>query len=157
MVEVMSGIKVICQNKKARHDYFIEDTFEAGIVLLGTEVKSLREGRANLVDSYAVVESGELFLVNSHISPYTPANQFNHHPNRRRKLLLHKKEIFRLTGKTKEKGYVLIPLKLYFKEGRAKAEISLAKGKKLHDKRATLKQKEAAREMDKAMKGDRNS
>ena len=153
----MSGIKIICQNKKARHDYFIEETFEAGMVLQGTEIKSLREGRANLVDSYAVLESGEMYLINSHISPYAPANQFNHHPNRKRKLLLHKREIMRLVGKTREKGYVLIPLKLYFKGGRAKSEICLAKGKKLHDKRATLKKKEAAREMDKAMKGEINN
>jgi len=151
----MVAIKVICQNKKARHDYFIEETYEAGLVLQGTEVKSLREGRANLVDSYAIVESGELFLINSHISPYTPANQFNHHPNRKRKLLMHKKEVSRLIGKTREKGYILIPLKLYFKEGHAKVELSLAKGKKLYDKRASLKQKEASREMDKAMKRDR--
>ena len=152
----MNGIKIICQNKKARHDYFIDETFEAGLVLKGTEVKSLREGSANLVDSYAVEEKGELFLINSHINPYTPANQFNHHPNRKRKLLLNKREISRLVGKVREKGYVLIPLKLYFKKGLAKAEISLAKGKKLHDKRATLKQKEAIREMDQAMKGNYN-
>ena len=148
----MSGIKIICQNKKAHHNYFIEETFEAGLVLQGTEVKSLRDGRANLIDSYAAIEAGEAFLINVHISPYTPANQFNHHPKRKRKLLLHKKEISRLFGKSKERGYNLIPLKMYFKEGRAKVEISIAKGKKLHDKRATIKRREAEREMDKAMK-----
>lgn len=148
----MKDIKIICQNKKARHDYFIEETVEAGLVLQGTEVKSLREGRANLIDSYASIEAGEAFLINAHISPYTPANQFNHHPKRKRKLLLKKKEISRLIGKTREKGYNLIPLKIYFKEGRAKIEISIAKGKKLYDKRSAIKRREAEREMDKAIK-----
>ena len=148
----MSDIKIICQNKKARHDYFIEESFEAGLVLQGTEVKSLREGRANLIDSYAIVEEGEAFLINAHIGQYTPANQFNHHPKRKRKLLLHKREIFRLVGKSREKGYNLIPLKMYFKEGLVKVEISFAKGKKLYDKRSTIKRREAEREIDKAMK-----
>ncbi|MFQ5443457.1 MAG: SsrA-binding protein SmpB [Nitrospinales bacterium] len=148
----MSGIKIICQNKKARHNYFIEDSFEAGLVLLGTEVKSLRDGKANLVDSYANLEGTEAYLYNCHIGAYTPATQFNHPPMRKRKLLLHKKEISKLIGKVKEKGYSLIPLKIYFKNGKAKVEISLAQGKKQHDKRATIKRKEAEREMDKAMK-----
>lgn len=152
----MSDIKIICQNKKARYDFFIEDTFEAGLVLLGTEVKSLREGKANLVDSYADLEGNEAFLYNCHISAYTPATQFNHPPTRKRKLLLHKKEISKLIGKVKEKGYTLVPLKIYFKNGKAKVEISLARGKKQHDKRATLKRKEAEREMDKAMKSKKH-
>ena len=148
----MDGIKIICQNKKARHNYFIEDSLEAGMVLRGTEVKSLREGKANLVDSYATVERGEIWLNNFHINPYSPASQFSHHPMRKRKLLLNKREIAKLIGKTQEKGYNLIPLKIYFKGGRAKVELSLAKAKKLHDKRATIKKREAVREIDQAMK-----
>jgi SsrA-binding protein len=148
----MTGIKIICQNKKARHDFFIEDTFEAGIMLKGTEVKSLREGKANLADSHAQVENGEVWLLNCHINPYAPASQFSHHPMRRRKLLLHKKEIEKLIGKTREKGYTLVCLKLYFKGGKAKAELGLARAKKLHDKRDTLKKREAQREIDKAIK-----
>ena len=148
----MDGIKIICQNKKARHNYFIEDTMEAGIVLRGTEVKSLRDGRANLVDSYATVERGEVWLNNCHIDPYAPASQFSHHPMRKRKLLLNKREIAKLIGKTQEKGYNLIPLKVYFKAGKAKVELSLAKAKKMHDKRDSLKKREAQREIDKAMK-----
>ncbi|MFQ5485706.1 MAG: SsrA-binding protein SmpB [Desulfobacterales bacterium] len=148
----MNGIKIICQNKKARHNYFIEETMEAGLVLRGTEVKSLREGKANLVDSYATVERGEVWLNNCHINPYAPASQFSHHPMRKRKLLLNKREIAKLIGKTQEKGYNLIPLKIYFKDGRAKVELSLAKAKKLYDKRATIKKREAERQIDKAMK-----
>lgn len=151
----MNGEKYICQNKKAWHDYFIEDTFEAGLVLKGTEVKALREGKANLVDSYASVEGSEVWLNHCHISPYTPATQFNHHPMRKRKLLLHRKEIEKLIGKVQEKGYNLIPLKLYFKEGKAKAEIALAKSKKQYDKRDSIKKREATREIDKAMKKSR--
>ena len=148
----MSETKIICQNKKARHNYFIEDTLEAGLVLKGSEVKSLRDGKANLVDSYALVESDEVWLYNCHIDPYAAANQFNHHPMRKRKLLLHKKEILKLIGKAQEKGYNLIPLKLYFKNGVAKVELSLAKTKKLYDKRASIKKREADREIEKAMK-----
>lgn len=148
----MTGIKIICQNKKARHQYFIESTLEAGLVLQGSEVKSLRDGRANLVDSFAEFEHGEMYLYNCHILHYSPANQFNHNPTRKRKLLLHKKEIARLIGASKEKGYSLIPLKLYFKNGIVKLELSLAKGKKLHDKRETIKKREADREIQKAMK-----
>ncbi|MFQ5717555.1 MAG: SsrA-binding protein SmpB [Nitrospinales bacterium] len=151
----MKDIKIICQNKKARHDYFIEESFEAGLVLRGTEVKSLREGKASLVDSYADIERGEAYLMNCHISPYTEASQFNHHPTRRRKLLLHKKEISRLIGKVREKGFNLIPLKMYFKGGRAKLELSLAQGKKLYDKRAAIKKRQAQREIDAAMKKPR--
>jgi SsrA-binding protein len=148
----MQGIKIICQNKKARHDYFIEETLEAGLVLLGTEVKALREGKANLVDSHALIEKNEAWLHNCNISHYTQAGPFNHHPMRPRKLLLRKKEIARLIGKTREKGFSLIPLSLYFKGGKAKAEIAIAKGKKMHDKRAAIKTREAAREIDKAIK-----
>lgn len=149
----MTGIKIICQNKRARHDFFIEDTFEAGIVLKGAEVKSLRDGKANLADSHAQVDKGEVWLFNCHIDPYAPAAQFAHHPMRPRKLLLHKREIERLIGKTREKGYTLVCLKLYFKDGRAKAELGLARAKKLHDKRDTLKKRAAQREIDQAMKG----
>ena len=148
----MSDIKIICQNKKARHNYFIEDSLEAGIALVGSEVKSCRDGRANLVDSYAEFERGEIFLYHCNISPYNPAHQFNHDPIRKRKLLLHKREIDRLIGVTREKGYSLIPLKLYFKNGRVKVELSVAKGKKLHDKRESIKKSEAEREIRKAMK-----
>jgi SsrA-binding protein len=147
--------KIVCRNKKAFHDYFIEETIEAGIVLLGTEVKSLRMGKANLVDSYAFVKDGEIVLINAHISPYSHGNRFNADPTRTRKLLLHRKEIKRFTGKTREKGYSLIPLTIYFKNGKAKVEIALAKGKKLFDKRETLKKKTVAREMEKAFK-DKN-
>jgi SsrA-binding protein len=146
------GIKIICQNKKARHNYFIEDSMEAGVVLKGSEVKSLREGKANLLDTYAMVEGGEVWMYNCHIDPYTPASQFNEHPMRKRKLLLHKKQISKLIGKTKEKGISLIPLKLYFKEGRAKVDLALARAKKQFDKRATIKERDAKREIDKAMK-----
>jgi len=152
----MSGTKIICQNKKARHNYFIEDTLEAGIALLGTEVKSCRDGKANLVDSYAEFERGEIYLYSCHISPYNPAHQFNHEPTRKRKLLLHKREIDRLLGISREKGYSLIPLKLYFKNGRVKVELSIAKGKKMHDKRESIKKKEADREIRKAMKTSLN-
>jgi SsrA-binding protein len=152
----MSEIKIICQNKKARHDYHVEDSMEAGIMLWGTEVKALRESKANLVDSYVQIEGGEAWLLGAHISHYTPGNQFNHAPVRKRKLLMHKREIGRLIGKVKEKGFNLIPLKLYFKKGKVKVEVALAKGKKLYDKRRDIKQKEAKREIEKAMKFDRN-
>ncbi|OGP57389.1 MAG: SsrA-binding protein, partial [Deltaproteobacteria bacterium RBG_13_52_11b] len=127
------GEKLICQNKKAWHNYSVEEKYEAGISLLGSEVKSLREGRANLGDSYGNIKNGEIFLVDAHISPYSHANQLNHDPLRTRKLLLHKKEIRRLIGKVQERGYTLIPLRLYFSDGRAKVELGLAKGKKLYD------------------------
>ena len=145
--------KLICQNKKARHNYFIEDRYEAGIALLGTEVKSLREGRANLGDSYGKIKNGEVFLVDAHISPYSYANRFNHDPLRTRKLLLHRKEIRRLIGKVQEKGFTLIPLRLYFSNGKAKVELGLAKGKKLFDKREVLKRKTMEREMERGRKG----
>ena len=145
--------KLICQNKKARHNYSIEDTYDAGIALVGTEVKSLREGRANLGDSYGKIKDGEVFLVDAHISPYSHANRFNHDPLRTRKLLLHKKEIRRLIGKVQEKGFTLIPLRLYFSNGKAKVELALGKGKKLFDKRETLKRKTMERDMERGRKG----
>lgn len=144
--------KVVCVNRKARHDYFIEETYEAGLVLLGSEVKSLREGKANLKDSFARILKGEAFLLNAHVSPYPGANRFNHDPTRTRKLLLHSREIERLTGKVNERGLTLIPLKLYFKNGRAKVELGLARGKKLYDKRETLRRKAAQREVERSLK-----
>lgn len=143
---------MVCVNRQARHNYFIEEVYEAGLVLLGSEVKSLRDGKANLKDSYARIQKGEAFLVNAHVSPYPGANRFNHEPNRARKLLLHQREIERLTGKTKEKGLTLIPLRLYFKSGRAKVELGLARGKRLYDKRETLKRKMAEREVERSLK-----
>jgi SsrA-binding protein len=147
-----SDEKIVCVNRQARHNYFIDEIYEAGLVLLGSEVKSLRDGKANLVDSYAQIRHGEAFLINAHISPYAGANQFNHEPTRIRKLLLHGREIERLTGKTKERGLTLIPLKLYFKGGRAKVELGLARGKKLYDKRETLRRKVAEREVERSLK-----
>jgi SsrA-binding protein len=140
----------ITVNRKARHDYLIEETMEAGLVLAGSEVKALREGKANLKDSYGRLQDGELFLWNAHISPYGPASQFGHEPTRTRKLLLHREEIRRLTGKIKERGLTLIPLRLYFKNGRAKVELALARGKKHHDKRDAIREREVRREMDRA-------
>jgi SsrA-binding protein len=146
------GRKVIAQNKKARHDYHIEDTWEAGLVLTGTEVKSLRAGRASLVDGYAVIKDGEAWLQNVHIPEYTQGTWTNHEPRRPRKLLLHRGEITRLIGKTKESGLTLVPLSLYFSDGRAKVEIALARGKKLHDKRQALAEKQAKREAERAIR-----
>jgi SsrA-binding protein len=151
----MDGRKIICVNKKASHSYFIEEKYEAGLALQGTEVKSLRNGKANLKESYARVKDGEVFLYNCHISPYTHGNRQNHDPIRPRKLLLHKQEIKKLFGKIAEKGYTLVPIRLYFCKGRAKLEIGLGKGKKLHDKRHSLKEKDANREMERAFK-DKN-
>lgn len=145
-------MKVVCQNRKAFHDYHIDETVESGIALLGTEVKSLREGKANLKDSYVIIKGGEVFLLNCHISPYSHGNIMNHDPLRTRKLLLHKKEISRLAGKVIAKGFTLMPLKLYFKDSFAKVEIGLAKGKKLFEKRDTIKEREARREIERAMK-----
>mgnify|MGYP000855442521 FL=1 len=144
----MAEKKVVAINKKARHDYFIEETYETGIALTGTEVKSIRAGKVNLRDSYAEVKNGEVFVHNMHISPYEAGNQFNHEPKRSRKLLLHKYEIRRLIGKTQERGYTLVPLKIYFNEkGKVKLEIGLAKGKKLYDKRREIAKRDAEREM----------
>ena len=144
------GHKIVAQNRKARHDFFIEERHEAGLVLQGTEVKALREGRANLKDGFARIKDGEMFLEDVHISPYAYGNQFNHEPVRSRKLLLNRSEINRLTGKVKERGYTLIPLTLYFARGRAKVELALARGKKLHDKRETLRRKELEKEIERS-------
>lgn len=146
-------IKIIAENRKARHDYFIDEVYEAGIALVGTEVKSLRAGRANLRDSYAAVENSEVYVHNMHISPYEQGNRFNVDPKRTRKLLLHKREIRRLVGQTTQKGYTLVPLRLYFKNGRVKVEIALARGKKLYDKREDLAKRDARREMERALRG----
>ncbi len=151
----MSQIKVIAENRRARHDYFIEDTMEAGIVLQGTEVKSLRLGKVNLRDSYARIENGEVFIVGMHISPYEQGNRFNHDPIRLRKLLLHKREIRRLIGKTKEEGYTLVPTKLYFLRGKCKIELALAKGKKLYDKREAAAKRDATRRAQQAIGKER--
>ncbi|MCX5719420.1 MAG: SsrA-binding protein SmpB [Nitrospirae bacterium] len=145
-------MKVVCKNRKAYHDYHIEETIEAGMALLGTEVKALKEGKVNLKDSYVMVKDSEAFLLNCHISPYSHGNIMNHDPLRTRKLLLHRKEIERLRGKTAVKGFTLIPLKLYFKGPFAKVEIGLAKGKQLFEKRETIKEREAKRDIERAMK-----
>ncbi|MFA5867459.1 MAG: SsrA-binding protein SmpB [Actinomycetota bacterium] len=145
-------MKTVATNKKAFHDYFIEETYEAGMQLKGTEVKSLRAGRANLKDSFGRISGNEVFVLNLHISPYEQGNIANHEPTRERKLLLNKAEIGRLTGKVKERGYTLIPLKIYFKHGLAKVEIGLGKGKAQYDKRHTIAEKEARREMERAFK-----
>ena len=146
------GEKIICQNRKARHDYFIDEVLEAGIVLLGPEVKSLREGRGSLSDSHARVKKGEVFLYNMHITPYSHASHMRLDPVRPRKLLLNKREIKRLIGKTEQKGYTLIPTKVYLTSGRVKVEIALAKGKRKYDKRRVLKEKQLKRDMDEARK-----
>lgn len=146
------GIKVLASNKKALHDYFIEETYEAGIVLTGTEIKSLRLGRVNLKDSFARISGGEVFLHNMHISPFEQGNRFNHEPTRARKLLLHREEISKLIGLTKERGYALVPLKIYLKGGFAKVELALAKGKKLYDKRETIARRDADREIARALR-----
>ncbi|MGN6331875.1 MAG: SsrA-binding protein SmpB [Motilibacteraceae bacterium] len=143
--------KIIASNKKAYHDYHIEDTWEAGLVLTGTEVKALRMGRASLVDGYAIIQDGEVWLQGVHIPEYVQGTWTNHAPRRPRKLLLHGYEIDKLIGKTKESGATIVPLSLYFSDGRAKVEIALARGKKLYDKRATLAERTAAREAERAM------
>jgi len=153
MAKKQSGEKIIAQNKTARLNYFIEDTYEAGIALVGTEVKALREGKANLKDSYAFVKDGEVFVHDMHISPYSFGNRENHDPLRVRKLLLHKGEIKRLYGKSREKGLALIPLKLYFKSGIVKMEIGVGRGKKLYDKRESLKVKADRREIERGLRG----
>jgi SsrA-binding protein len=139
-------------NRRARHDYHIEETVEAGLVLGGSEVKSLRAGKAQLKDSYGRIKDGEVWLFNAHISEYSPAAQFGHDPTRARKLLLHRREIDRLGGKVKERGLTLIPLRIYFKHGRAKVELGLARGKQLYDKRAAIKARETKREVDRALR-----
>jgi SsrA-binding protein len=146
-------IKIITVNRKARYDYSIIETYEAGIVLKGTEVKSLRDGRANLKDSYVRMIDNEAWLISAHISPYSKGNIMNHDPRRDRKLLLHRTEINRLRGKLEQQGLALVPLRMYFKRGRAKAELALAKGKRLYDKREDLKRRVMDRETEIAMKG----
>jgi SsrA-binding protein len=146
-----AGTKLIAQNRKARHDYHIEETFEAGIALTGTEVKSCRAGKANLADSYATVRDREVWLLQCHISPYSHGNRQNHEPMRARKLLLHRAEIERLNAKVSQEGRTLVPLRLYFKHGLAKVEIAVARGKKMHDKRADIAKREAERDMRQAV------
>ncbi len=145
--------KLITSNKKAYHDFFIEENYEAGISLAGTEVKSVREGRVNLKDSYVQIKDGEAFLIGCHISPYSHGNIWNLDPERTRKLLLHKQEIKRIAGQLTQKGYTLVPLRVYIKGNKVKLELGLAKGKKLYDVRETIKEKEAKREVERAMKG----
>ena len=146
------GIKVVAKNSKAYHDYFIEDKYEAGIELAGTEVKSIRQGHVNLKDSFCIVKDGQMHVHGMHISPYDQGNRFNHDPLRTRKLLLHKYEIIKLLGKIQEKGYTLIPLNLYFKKGKVKVTVALVTGKKLYDKRQALAEKEAKRDIERRMK-----
>lgn len=147
--------KVVAQNRKAFHEYSILDTIEAGIVLTGTEIKSIRNGKINIRDGYATIRNGEMFLQNVHISPFEQGNIFNHDPLRTRKLLLHKKQIATLVGETKTAGVTIVPLKVYLKDGYAKVLLGLAKGKKSYDKREALKQKDMKREIDRAMKDRR--
>lgn len=151
----MANMKTIAQNKKARHDYFVEETYEAGIELCGTEVKSLRAGRVNLKDSWCSIVDGEIFVNGMHISPYEQGNIFNRDPMRVRKLLMHKKEILKLYGTVKQTGYSLIPISLYFKDSKVKLQVGLCKGKKLYDKRADVAERSAKRDMERAVKEQR--
>ena len=146
------GIKIVSKNAKAYHDYFIEDKYETGIELAGTEVKSIRQGNVNLKDSFCIIKDGEISVLGMHISPYEKGNIFNKDPRRNRRLLMHKREIMRLFGKIKQDGYSLIPLSIYFKGPRVKLEIGLARGKKLYDKRDSAAKRDAKREIDRAMK-----
>lgn len=149
------GIKVIAENRKARHDYFVEERYEAGIILTGTEIKSIRAGRVNLKDSYAEINSGELWLTQMHISPYEQGNRYNHEPLRKRKLLLNASEIVKLISKVQQQGMTLIPLTLYLKKGLAKIDLGLCKGKKNYDKREDIAKKDAKRDMERELR-DRN-
>lgn len=151
----MANMKTIAQNKKARHDYFVEETYEAGIELCGTEVKSLRAGRVNLKDSWCSIIDGEIFVNGMHISPYEQGNIFNRDPMRVRKLLMHKKEILKLYVTVKQTGYSLIPISLYFKDSKVKLQVGLCKGKKLYDKRADMAERSAKRDMERAIKEQR--
>jgi len=146
-----TAVRTVATNRKARHDYHIDDTFEAGIALTGTEIKSIRAGRVSLRDSYATIKEGELWLLNTHIAPYQQGTYANHEPRRPRKLLMHRREINRITGKLQEKGFTLVPLRLYLKNNLAKVELGLARGKKQYDKRVALRQKETRREIDRAV------
>jgi SsrA-binding protein len=152
MASKEENIKIAAQNKKAYHDYFVEDTYEAGIELFGTEVKSIRAGTVNMKDSYCNIEKGEMYMTGVHISPYEKGNVFNKNPLRERRLLLHKKEIMKLFGLVGKEGYTLVPLKMYFKGSKVKVEVGLCKGKKLYDKRDSIAKKEANRDIDRAMK-----
>jgi SsrA-binding protein len=145
-------VKVVATNRKAFHEYFFTDTFEAGVALLGSEIKSIRAGRVSLQDGYVSFEKGEAWLANVHIAQYDPASRQNHDPKRRRKLLLHRREIDRLAGKVQEKGFTVIPTRLYLKDGRAKVEIGLAKGKRLYDKREAIAKRDSQRQVDRALK-----
>ena len=145
-------VKVVATNRKAFHEYFISDTFEAGVALVGSEIKSIRAGRVSLQDGYVSFEQGEAWLVNVHIAQYDPASRQNHDPKRSRKLLLHRREIDRLAGKVQEKGFTVIPTRLYLKDGRAKVEIGLAKGKRLYDKREAIAKRDSQRQVDRALK-----
>ncbi len=153
MSKTASDIQTVTTNRRALHDYFIEETYEAGVALVGTEVKSVRRGKVNLRDSYARIEGGEVWLMNCHISPYEESGKyFNHEPDRPRKLLLHKDEIARLTGQVQAKGLTLIPLRLYFKQGRAKIELAVARGKRQYDKRQAIAERDANREIERALR-----
>ena len=147
------NVKVVVRNRRARHDYYIEETIEAGIALIGSEVKSLRMGRASLQDSYAEIAGNEAILRNAHIDQYEPAARFNHDPLRPRRLLLHKNEIRRLASKVSQKGYTLIPLSIYFRDGKAKVELALARGRKTYDKREAIKQRDIQRESERVVRG----
>ena len=149
---IQRGTKQVTANKKAWHDYFVDERFEAGIELVGTEVKSIRQGQINLKDSYCSFKDGELFVLGMHISPYEKGNIFNKDPMRKRRLLMHKREIMNLYGRTKQDGYALIPLSVYFKDSKVKIELGLCRGKKLHDKRASIASRDAKREIDRVMK-----
>lgn len=149
----MSNIKVVATNKQAYHNYNIIDTYEAGLVLQGSEVKSIREGQVNLRDSFVRIDNGEAFVINMYIAPYKPASKLQHDPYRKRKLLLHKREILKLMGKVQEKGYTIIPTKLYFKNGKAKLEIALAKGKAKYEKKQAIRERDLKRELSKKYKG----
>jgi SsrA-binding protein len=146
------GIKIVAQNKKAAHEYFIEDRFEAGLALMGSEIKSIRAGRVQLREAYVRAENGQVFLLNAHIATYDPASRQNHEPLRPRRLLMHKREIAKLTEKVQQKGYTIVPLKMYLTKGRAKIEIALAKGKKLYDKRDAIAKRDSQREIERALK-----
>ena len=149
---MQKGVKVIAQNRKARHEYFIEDTYECGISLVGTEVKSIRAGKVNVKDSYAIIKNGEAYVIGMHVSPYEQGNIFNRDPFRNRKLLLHKAEIRKLQSLSQADGYSLIPLRLYLKDGKVKLELAVAKGKKLYDKRHSIAERDAKRDMDRKLK-----
>ena len=152
MADQKKGTKIIAQNRKARHDYFVDETYEAGIALFGTEVKSIRQGSVNLKDSYCSIKNGELFVIGMHVSPYEKGNIFNREPLRDRKLLMHKREIMKLNGLIAQKGYTLVPLSLYFSGKNVKVELGLCRGKKLYDKRDALAEKQTNRELDRRMR-----